>query len=295
MINAEKAYVEVPEMGHLAVRVSHPATPPGAVVILCPALGVKAEYYDLLSKSLAERNVAVVAADLRGQGDSAPRAGRSVRHGYHLLASQDWPNLVAWTRQRFDSSVPLYLLGHSIGGQISVHYSAIAENAIDGLILVASGSVDFRGFRGRDRIKVLMATHFIAAVATLWGYWPGHMLKFAGKQPARLMRDWARIARTGRFNPEGSDIDYEGMLARVRIPILAISLAGDTLAPPEAVDRLCAKLPSSAVERWHHQPAHGRRLDHVRWARHGEEIVSYMRSWMNRNAVNHRQGEIYGQ
>ncbi|MFB7868151.1 alpha/beta fold hydrolase [Streptomyces sp. NPDC056069] len=291
MNSAERVMIESSAGGHLASTVTLPLGDPDAVVLVCPALGVRADYYTPFCQLIADMGVAVVVADLRGQGDSVPQAGRSTRHGYHVLASRDWPSLVAWTRERFGHEVPLFLLGHSIGGQISLHYSALAKNEVDGLVLVASGSVDYRVFNGLARLKVLLGTQFVAGVATLLGYWPGHLLGFAGRQPARLMRDWARIARSGRFCPEGSDVDYEGLLETSRgLPTLAISLAGDSLAPPAAVDRLCSKQSNSRVERWHYEPREGTKADHVRWVRDGAEIASYIRSWMDGNGASARPG-----
>ncbi|MFE5948473.1 alpha/beta fold hydrolase [Streptomyces sp. NPDC056480] len=259
-------------------------------MLLSPALGVSADYYAPFCSELAESGVAVLVADLRGQGNSVPLAGRATRHGYHQLASEDWPSLIAWARRRFGSDIPLYILGHSIGGQISLHYAALAPGTVEGLVLVASGSVHYRSFQGAARFRVLVGTQLVAAISTVLGYWPGRAMKFGGRQPARLMRDWARIARTGRFRPEGADIDYEARMANVRLPVLSISLEGDSLAPPSAVDHLCSKLPSSRVERWHYQPAHGKRADHVRWVRSGVEIAAYIRSWLDDNAVRSQGG-----
>ncbi|MFE5549705.1 alpha/beta fold hydrolase [Streptomyces sp. NPDC056534] len=290
MTHTQAVQIDAPGGGRLAAVVTRPASQPAAAVLLCPALGVPAQYYAPFCRHLAELGVAVVAADLRGQGASTPRAGRAARHGYHVLASQDLPAWVAWTKKSLGPSTPLYVLGHSLGGQVSVHYSALAMGGVDGLVLVAAGSVDYRGFSGASRLKVLLGTHAAASIATLVGYWPGHLLGFAGRQPARLMRDWARIARTGRFFPEKADIDYEALLADVRLPTLAVSLAGDTLAPPDAVDRLCAKIPASDVERWHYEPEEESKADHIRWARDGREIAARVQAWTTSRGKLTQQG-----
>lgn len=263
----------------VVTQLTEPEGTPRAVVLIWPAMAVTASYYALFCAELAELGIASVAADLRGQGESRPRPDRRSRHGYHELASRDWPAVVAATRERFGEGVPLYLLGHSIGGQVSVLYAAREPKGVDGLIFVAAGSVDFRGFPGVSGLRVLLSTQLAASIARLWGYFPGHRLGFAGRQPAPLIRDWARIARTGRFRPSGADIVYEEGFASVRLPVLAVSVAGDTLAPPTAVDRLCDRLPSAAVERWHFEPDGGGRVDHVRWARKGAPIAARIRTW----------------
>ncbi|MEU8541842.1 alpha/beta fold hydrolase [Streptomyces sp. NPDC048717] len=263
----------------IVAQVTEPARAPRAVVLIWPAMAVKASYYAPFCDELAALDIASVAADLRGQGESGPRPGRGSRHGYDELASRDWPRMVAAVRERFGEGVPLYLLGHSIGGQVSVLYAAREPKGVDGLIFVAAGSVDFRGFPGLSGLRVLLSTQLAAVIARLWGYFPGHRLGFAGRQPARLIRDWARIARTGRFEPSGADVDYAERLGDVRLPVLAVSVAGDSLAPATAVERLCATLPSATVERWRYEPAEGIRVDHVRWVRKGAPVAQRIRAW----------------
>ncbi|WP_326782946.1 alpha/beta hydrolase family protein [Streptomyces sp. NBC_00151] len=274
------AGAEGPPRSPLSARVTSPVGPPRAVIVIWPALGVDAAYYDPFCERLAALGIAAVAVDLRGQGASRPRPGRSTRHGYHELASRDWPTVLDAVRERFGLGVPLYPLGHSIGGQVGVLYLAREPESVDGLLLVAAGSVDFRGFRGAARYRVLASTQLVALIATLWGFWPGHRLGFGGRQPARLMRDWARICRTGRFVPAGADIDYEARLGAVTLPVLAVSVAGDHLAPAGAVDRLCAKLPAAEVQRWHYRPDGGERIDHVRWARRGAGVAERISGWL---------------
>ncbi|MFF0777718.1 alpha/beta fold hydrolase [Streptomyces sp. NPDC003720] len=269
----------------VAALVTVPRTAPRAVVLLWPALAVTASYYAPFAGELAARGIAVVVADLRGQGHSRPRAGRATRYGYHELAVRDWPVVVGAVRERFGGEVPLFLLGHSFGGQVSALYAAREPKGVDGLVTVAAGSVDHRGFSGAARLRVLAGTQFISVISALWGYWPGHRLGFGGRQPARLMRDWARISRTGRFRPSGADFDYEAAFGGVTLPVLAVSVAGDRLAPPSAVDRLCAKLSSAEVERWHYQPPAGDRSDHVRWARSGADIAARISDWVHDRAT----------
>ncbi|MEV7320808.1 alpha/beta fold hydrolase [Streptomyces sp. NPDC093970] len=264
----------------LSARVTTPAGPPRAVIVIWPAFGVDASYYDPFRARLAALGIAAVAVDLRGQGASRPRCGRGTDWGYHELASRDWPVVLDTVRERFGAGVPLYPLGHSVGGQVSVLYLAREPRSVDGLLLVAAGSVDFRGFRGTARYRVLASTQLVGLVSACRGFWPGHRLGFGGRQPARLMRDWARICRTGRLAPAGADFDYEARLAEVTLPVLAVSVAGDHLAPEGAVDRLCAALPAADVRRWHYRPGDDDRVDHVRWARRGGAIAERISGWL---------------
>ncbi|WP_128981510.1 alpha/beta hydrolase family protein [Streptomyces roseicoloratus] len=268
--------------GRIVARVTRPAAGRvGAVLLLWPALGVSASYYAPLADELARRGVATVAADLRGQGASRPRCGRGTRHGYQDFAAHDWPKLVRSVRELFPRGTPVHLLGHSIGGQVSLLYVARPEADVDGLVLVASGTVHHRSFPGARRFGVLFGTQLAALVSRVLGYYPGHRLGFGGRQAGRVMRDWARIGRTGRFEPTGADLDYEAAFAKVRLPVLAVSVAGDALAPPSAVDALCGRLAGCAVTRVHHTPASASHHGHTRWARDAEGVARHLIAWLN--------------
>ncbi|MEV5973474.1 alpha/beta fold hydrolase [Streptomyces sp. NPDC051921] len=267
--------------GRIVARVTRPETgPTQAVVLLWPALGVSASYYAPLGEELARQGYATVAVDLRGQGRSRPRCGRGTRHGYQEFAAQDWPRLVRTVRALFAPGTPVHLLGHSIGGQVSLLYVARPEADVDGLILVASGTVHHRSFPGARRVGVLLGTQLAALLSVVLGYYPGHRLGFGGRQAGGVMRDWARIGRTGRFEPTGADMDYEGAFAKVRLPVLAVSVAGDTLAPPTAVDALCDRLTGCTVERVHHTPATPSLRGHTRWARDARAVAQHLTAWL---------------
>ncbi|MEV6975311.1 alpha/beta fold hydrolase [Kitasatospora sp. NPDC093806] len=276
----ERLAIPVPGLpATLAATVTVPErTAPDAVAVLWPALGVKADHYRAFAAELARTGFAVVAVDLRGQGASRPRPGRATRHGYHELATVDWPAVLRAVRDRF-GTLPVHSVGHSLGGQLSLLHAAAHPGAVDGVVLVAAGSVDHRGFPGLHGPRVLAATHLTAAVAGAVGYWPGDRLGFAGRQSAVLLRDWARICRTGRFEPAGADRDYEALLAGATVPVLAVSMAGDRLAPVPAVDRLCAKVPAAPVTRHHHGADAARPPDHFRWVRDSGAIADRIRAW----------------
>ncbi|AJE85006.1 MULTISPECIES: alpha/beta fold hydrolase [Streptomyces] len=259
-----------------------PEGTPKAVIVLNPAMGVPATYYARFSAQLAGHGIAVVAAELRGQGASRPRSGRRTRHGYQQLIAHDVPETVAAVRAHFGPELPLYLLGHSLGGQISMLYATRehARTHVDGLVLVASGTAHFRAYPGLRRAGVLLFSQSAATLASVWGYWPGHRLGFGGRQPAMLMRDWARLARTGRFSPADADVDYEALLRETRLPVLAVSVAGDTqYSPRSAVDGLVRKLPPGVATRMHWRPSDGSRPGHLRWPRSADELATRIAEW----------------
>ena len=231
------------------------------VVLISPAMGVRARYYRPFAAALRDAGLAVIVADLRGTGESTPRPSRACRYGYAELAA-DIGAVRTALKERLDGRRTL-LLGHSLGGHAAVlHLALHGEQEVDGLALVAVGLPYWRDFTGLRRYGVLPYTQGIAATTRLLGVWPGW--GFGGRQAPGVIRDWAHTARTGRF-PQLGGVDAEAAVSRIRTPVLAVSVEGDQYTPHPTLDRLCAKLTSARVERERYH-AEGT-VDHFTWVR----------------------------
>src|SRR5688572_10427447 len=147
----------------LAVTV-HENAGADTIVVMMPAMGVPARYYDRFAVSLVEAGFAVAVADLRGTGASRPTPSRASRYGYHDLAGDVGAVLEALAPQR-DGRRTL-LLGHSLGGQVSLIHLARTQAGIDGLVLIAVGLPYWRTY-GRQRLGVYGFIQGIAATSSL--------------------------------------------------------------------------------------------------------------------------------
>jgi predicted alpha/beta hydrolase len=244
----------------------------GPVVVVWPAFGVRARSYRRFAEALCAHGVSVVVVDLRGQGASGPRVTRGVSYGYDDIATEDYPAVLDAVRDRFPGR-PYYLLGHSVGGQIGVLHIARQPADWAGLILVAAGTPYFRAYPLFSGLGVLAGTSLIAGIARVVGYWPGDVFRFIGRQPARLMRDWAALARNGRLARSTEDTEA----LRAATPrVLAVSVAGDRLAPPSAVAALVAQLGDPSVTTLHYRDATG----HVGWLRAADGLAALVTRWL---------------
>ncbi|WP_280260990.1 alpha/beta hydrolase family protein [Nocardia abscessus] len=256
----------------------HPVTPdaPRPVLVIVPGLGVPAGYYELFASTLAKRGFDVAIGEMRGNGDSRPKPSSSSTFGYHELVAVDFPAIFEVVREQFPDSTP-YLLGHSMGGQLGVMYAARIRGRLGGLILIASGTPYYRGYRGLSSPGMLVGTAAMSLTANLAGFWPGDRVAMGfGRQSKVLISDWARLARTGRFVPVGADIDYEERIARLRLPVLSITMTGDDLTPPSSAEHLLEKLPNAEVTRWR-QPEP---LGHNGWIRQCGSTVDQIEKWL---------------
>lgn len=238
-------------------------------VLLMPALGTPAAYYDPFARALARTGATVVVGENRGSGSSSVRPGRGTDYGYADVLALDWAPIVERTREVVGGG-ELSLVGHSIGGQLGSLFEAEHPGTFRKIALVTACSVDWRGWPGARSYAFLGQTLFVGALARALGYFPGDRIGFAGRQGARFMRDWSRQARTGVYAPTGARIDHERALAEVRAELLSVSVRGDDYAPRAACDRLLAKMPAAGVERveldatWTVRRPTDR---HFRWAR----------------------------
>lgn len=264
-----------------ALQIYSAADPAAPAILIQPAMGVKAGYYTPLAIALHNAGYNIAVAELRGHEESGGRKpGRDYDFGYHELLTEDWPQAVAAVKGRFPDA-PLYLYGHSLGGQVSAIYAAHHAQQLDGLILTAVSSVHWKlwplPFWPYSQAAVL--------TAKLLGHFPGATFRFAGREARSVIADWGRQARTGRFwfgKPERTD--HDAVLATLTLPVLAISLQGDFFAPQHAMNDIVRRFPKAAVTRAHLDPKtmgiEG--IDHFRWVRKPQVVLPTVLDWLNR-------------
>ncbi|KGN34168.1 hydrolase [Knoellia sinensis KCTC 19936] len=274
--------LDLPGGGHTTVVGVDGGSTGDPVVVLLPALGVAAGYYGPFVKALAAEGVATLVADFPGQGVSRPFASRRHDFGYAAVSDDVVAATVAVAKERY-AGRPVALLGHSFGGQVAMVHLATHASAAGALVLVGSGSPYWRGYP--RRIKLLAQTQSVAAIAWVRGHWPGHRLGFGGRQPRQLIREWARFARRGDLIVEKGSGAGEPDFSSVNIPVLAVALDNDDLAPQGSIDNLVAKLQAAQVEhRFATRPEgeDGPPFDHFVWARHPGGFAQDVASWLKR-------------
>jgi predicted alpha/beta hydrolase len=250
---------------------------PSAPVLICmPALGVSAKFYEPLAEPILQEGWRFVTADLRGNGLCALRVRKGVDFGYHEMVTFDWPAVIGKVKELFPGS-PAYLLGHSLGGQLSALYLAANPGAVSGLILVATPSVHWRAWDFPLNMGVLAGTQTACVLAKTLGYFPGRKFGFGGMEAKGVICDWARQARTGRYEPAGSERGYERLLREMEIPVLAFSFEADFLSPEKAVGSLLAKMTRARTT---HFNLAGDDLDHFRWVKCPAPVIEKIREWL---------------
>jgi predicted alpha/beta hydrolase len=256
-------------------------TPTAPVVLAMPAMGVRASFYKSLAPAFAESDFRLVTCDLRGHGRSSVRPSRAVDFGFREMLEQDWPAAVAAVKAEFPGA-PVILLGHSLGGKLSLLYASAHPGAVSAVVTVAACSIYWVAFPWPLRLPLLGFTQLAAASARLLGHYYGHRIGFAGNEARTMMADWACQARTGRYHVRGSAIDYEAALINMKTPALVVSVAGDSYAPRSAVDHLFDKLNPSHATRLHmrDERLEGLKGVHFAWVRQSQPVIEAVVGWM---------------
>jgi predicted alpha/beta hydrolase len=269
--------------------------PARSVVVVLPAMGVSASYYEPLAHAFNNEGIDCVLADWRGTGSSKQRASRKENFDYHTLVNTDIHAVINWTRQHYPQ-LPLITLGHSLGGQLSLLYAATHARRIDGAILVASGSVFFRAYPFPHDLKVFFGTQLFAAISKLIGYFPGHRIGFGGREARGVIADWAYQARWGKYRLGKSVDDVESELAKLSLPVLGVSIENDIMAPPGALAHLTGKLANATVTRRHlaKNAANANAADHFRWAREPAFVMDALLPWLAQFYPGHNHNDRHG-
>ena len=247
-----------------------------SIIRLWYLFGVKAKFYEPLAFALKEKGYIVLTVDLRGTGKSTINPKRR-NFGYHEMLSFDWPVVIEKVNKHFPNN-KIYLLGHSLGGQLNVLYASQYSQLISGLILVASCSVHYKAWNFPLNLAVLAGTQTARFLVKILGYFPGKKIGFAGTEAKNLILDWAYNARTGKYKPLNSSANFENDFRNIKLPVLAVSFNADKLAPINAVKRLTEKMQNALVKHFHYEKND---LDHFNWVKNNKTTVSSIEDWLN--------------
>lgn len=263
------------------LRYTPPA--PQATLVFSPALGVHAGFYDRLARALAGRGLDVLLHEQRGHGTSPIRASRHDDWGYRELVEEEVATIAAHARATAGGR-PLLLGGHSLGGQLACLAAATMARPPDGLAIVASALQHGRLYPPGWQLRIAIASRLFPPVARLRGFHDGARMGFGGREARRLITDWAHVARTGRYEPQGTEFPYEARLAQLAVPLLLVTFTRDTFAPERAALALAAKMRGCPLTHRRLDAAvlRGALPDHFDWARKPEAVSDLLARFANR-------------
>lgn len=249
-------------------------------LLLMPALGIPARYYDPLAKALQACGIPVLIMEQRGHGDSALRPSRSVDFGYREALTEDIPALLDWLDARRPGQ-RIVLMGHSLGGHYASMTAGRLPGRIAGVVLSACGTACFEAFEGKVRHQLRVLILMIPLLTRAFGYYPGDKIGFGGREARRLMHDWLQLARHNRYAAEGVNEDLEVGIRHFSKPLLLLRMADDDFAPKAAMDAMRARYARAVVtERVLDAATLGDKADHLRWVRTPQAVAREVSDWL---------------
>jgi predicted alpha/beta hydrolase len=170
-----------------------------------------------------------------------------------------------------------------LGGQLWSLYLSANPGSAHALAIVACCNVHYKGWPAPYRYGVLAIALSFRALGMALGYVPAGRFGFAGTEARTVITDWSENCRTGNYRIVSDATDYESALAAMPKPVLAISFAGDRLAPRASVENLLAKMKSACITRKHLSAPELdlEQVNHFNWSRRPEALRLLIREWID--------------
>jgi len=239
MSKVTKALVTAADGQQITARYCHPDGAPHGVVLIVPAMGCAQSFYAPFATWVAEEGFLAVTFDYRGTGLS--RRARSLR-GFKAdildWARLDCGAMVADIARRAPG-LPLYWVGHSLGGQILPFVPG--RERVRKMVTVAAGSGYWLENSPRLRWMVWWLWFVIVPLSLpLFGYFPGKRLRKVGDLPRGVMAQWRRWCLHPDYAAGAEGADARALYAAVDTPITALSFTDDEMMSARNIEALHA-------------------------------------------------------
>lgn len=212
--HALTAYCYTPDQGVLAN------------LVIAPAMAVPQTFYAGFAAWLARQGYRVWTFDYRGTGQSRSGAPRACKADISDWVEQDFEALIRHAAGLPDQ-LPLFVLGHSIGGQVAPLLPS--RERIAGLVNIAVGSGATRHNQPAIARRAPLLWHVLTPVlCALFGYFPGAKIGVIGDVPRRAMFQWRRWCLTPDYLLTGEP-GARAAYASASYPVLGLTFSDDEL------------------------------------------------------------------
>jgi lysophospholipase len=219
-----------------------------ATVLFIHGLGEHSDRYERLAGRLVADGIACLAFDLRGHGRSTGRRGHIVRFADYL-ADVD---AARSELQRRRPGVPLFLLGHSLGGLILLRYLLENPQGIAGGVLSSPYLGDLPEM-APPKIVTFLA-RLLSRLCPILPFKTGIRPDRVSRDPeeVRAYREDPRIfdTVTPRFYTETQRAQEEvhAAASTFPVPLLLMQSGADRLVDPQATRRWAKAAPQDLVD-----------------------------------------------
>ncbi|WP_035375073.1 alpha/beta hydrolase family protein [Pseudoduganella violaceinigra] len=203
-----------------------PSSDPRAQVVIAPGMAIPQGFYRAFAAFLAGLGYRVWTFDYRGMGESRQGSLRRCEADITVWITLDFEAVVQHATAQ-SPGLPLFLLGHSMGGQTAPLLPSFSKVA--GLINVAVGSGATRHNQPRIQRMAPLLWHVLTPLTCkLLGYFPGERLGILGDIPRGAMLQWRRWCLTPDYLLSGEP-GARAAYASATFPVLGLTFTDDEL------------------------------------------------------------------
>jgi predicted alpha/beta hydrolase len=224
---------------HLQLSLEVTGRPGQPTVVVNPAIGVRRRLYREFANWLAEQGIGCVLYNYRGMEDGSQHLPAGADLSTVAWGQLDQSAVLDWVLNTLKPE-RLFLLGHSIGGQLVGFAKQLDQ--VTGIIHIAAQKGDQQYWSGSGRLKLFMLWHVLIPLMSRGpSFNAGKLGLGAYPWPSAAARQWAAWGRSRDylFNPKfGYDLapwrTYRGSL-------LSLGFTDDPMAPEAAIDGLLSE------------------------------------------------------
>lgn len=194
-------------------------------VLMVPAMGVSQRYYASFASWLAAQGYRTITFDYRGIGLSHSGTLRGFQATIIDWAKLDCSAMVETALADYPE-LPLYWVGHSLGGQILPFVPN--QDRIAKMVTVATGSGYWRENSLPLKRVAWWLWYVVAPLSVpLFGYFPGKKLRKVGNLPSGVMVQWRKWCLNPDYAVGAEGESVRQLYASVKTPIVSLSFTDD--------------------------------------------------------------------
>ena len=252
---------------------------PHSILLINSGTGIPRQFYRRYAQHAAERGFAAMTFDYRGIGGSAPKKLRGFKARYRDWGQQDIPGAIEFLTSKYPE-LPLYVLGHSTGGQ----QLGLAPNIdkVKASVFVTVSTGYWRGMPAPYKYMVLALMRAYVPVSTrIYGYAPSGKVGWGENLPTNVMREWVAWCKEYEYmaayfdkdDPNGSgwrrSIDGKDFrktyFDKITFPIRGYYFEDDSISTRANVPPMLKLFDKTEVEeRWYKPSDLGKKkIDHL--------------------------------
>ncbi len=278
-MNAAKVRIHTDDGYALTAYRHDPVESLHAAVVIAPGMAIRQTFYRDFAVWLARQGFRVWSFDYRGTAESASGPMRRCDADVSRWIAQDYDAVV---RHAAGEGLPVFIVGHSLGGQVAPLLPSAKRLA--GLVNIAVGSGAVRHNQPRQRFAARLLWHvLVPLLCPLFGYFPGKRLGIIGDLPNGAIRQWRRWCLTPDYLLTGEPGAREAY-ALAPYPVMAMTFADDELLLPEGSRMMHQAYRATEVDYRELQPSQFglQRIGHFGFFRTEHETVLWpvVRDWL---------------